>query len=166
MPCKKFAEAPTAFSRMREHRWERILLTLPVTGVRSALGMSDVLKSVPVEVLPPFRVSHPAIEYPLSTLARHDTGNTLAFLRRAADQQFSLERHRINANVEIARITAGRDVEIARESTKQTRVNAYSSIVIAAIQHSESQTLRRVRITEDRGGFFSSCVFRLTAEFD
>jgi uncharacterized protein YqfA (UPF0365 family) len=94
-----------------------------------------------------------------------------------ADQQSDVERYRISADVdktqiladrdtEIARINANRAIREAREVTMQTRVNAYSSIVKTAIAHSPPAPLHRARVTEDRGGWFSSCVFRLTFEQD
>jgi hypothetical protein len=87
-------------------------------------------------------------------------------LNRLADDQLSCERRRIEAVVEMARIASSRDLALAREQTMQNRAVAYSSIVNTAIAHSTPRSLRRVRITEDRGGFFSSAVFRLTVEMD
>ena len=139
--------------------------------------MSALIKYNPCELDDVCSVSQPVIEHPLSTLARHDTQGTLDLLRHMTDQQSSVERYRISAKVEktriladrdmqIARINAHRDVLVAKEITMQTRVNAYSSIVQTAINHSIPRPLSRVQITEDRGGWFSSRVFRLTVELD
>jgi hypothetical protein len=128
--------------------------------------MNKIQRWIPdgcVSVIP----SHVSFEeHPFSALAHEDPQGALALMERVADGQLSCERRRIDAVVEMARIASSRDLALARQQTMQNRATAYSSIVNTAIAHSTPRSLRRVRITEDRGGFFSSAVFRLTVEID
>ena len=128
--------------------------------------MNKIQRWIPdgcVSVIP----SHVSLtEHPLSALAHEAPQATLALLERMSDGQLACERRRTDAVVEMARIASARDLALAREQTMQNRASAYSSIVNTAIGQSTLGPVRRVRITEDRGGFFSSAVFRLTVELD